>query len=249
MNIFRIRLVGTCSHLMHTSGRYSRTLALAHPNQPTPGPGNKRVMQMAIATRSRPTAAAAAAATYSHGCPRRELKQAPAPHRRSGAVMGPLPPRPPTPRAPEDTDEIRSPHTSRDLRAANGTHGGQRQATSSTRGLGPLPHPETMRRPSPGRTSACAPPSNTRCKHTNRGQRAGSRAGARAQGVREGGGALRTGLDELQLRAHEPTSSSTTRLLLSRASSETPITEALTHLRTRDQQRGEIRQGKRSTRS
>ena len=90
-----------------------------------------------------------------------------------------------------------------------------------------------MPRPSLGRTGACAPPPSSRREHTNRGRRSGPRAGARAQGVRDGGGALRTHLGELHLRADEQTSSSTTRLLLSRASSVTPITEASTHLRAR----------------
>ena len=130
------------------------------------------------------------------------------------------PPRPPTPRAPVDPAPHVDPRTFRELRAANGTRGGQRRAARSTGGLGPLPPPETAPRPSPGRTSACAPPSRARYTHTKGGRRAGPRAGARAQGVRDGGGALRTRLDELQLRADEPRSSSTTRLLLSCASSE-----------------------------
>ena len=89
----------------------------------------------------------------------------------------------------------------RDLHAANGTRIGRRRGAYSTvhaRAGPPLTHTRQARsRPSSGRTSACAPQG----VRTTAGQPAGSQEGARTQGVRDGDRAMRTGLDEHELRA------------------------------------------------
>ena len=54
--------------------------------------------------------------------------------------------------------------------------------------------------------------------------------------ARCGQGELRTRPDGIELQVHEKTISSIYRLLLCRASSETPLAEASIHLRARDRQ-------------